>query len=175
MTLNSEKILEFSRRREVYNMVNRFAGCHFRELERKSTIPGSSLKYHLDYLSRHKIIAEVKEGNFLRYYPFSFPIENRRILNLLRQQSIRHILLLFTTQQSCTPDELVRFTSLSPSIISWHVKKLERQKIISMEKNGREKTFHLIIDRKSLTHLLLSYKESFFDTLVNNSIDLWDI
>lgn len=170
----SDPVLEFSRRKKIYQLVFQYAGCHFRDLERKSKMPASSLKYHLDYLSRHKVISEIKEGNTVRYFPLHVSFNNREILGLLRQQSIRRILLLLTIHDSCIPDEFARFLQVSPSTISWHLKKLERRKVIIGKRNGRS-IHYTLTDKQIVVNLLLSYKESFLDTLVDNAIRSWDI
>jgi len=42
-----DKFLKLETRKKIYNLVKTYAGCHFRDLERKSKLPASSIKYNL--------------------------------------------------------------------------------------------------------------------------------
>ena len=169
-----DKILELETRKKIYNLVKKYAGCHFRDLERKGKIPASSLKYHLNYLVKHKLITEKKEGNNLRYFPEEFNENNKAILGLLRQESIRKILIFLLINENCNHEDFVRFAKLSPSTISWHLRKLETKKIIISTKNGRNTYYKLILDKNEIMNLLITYQESFLDSLVNKTIEMWD-
>jgi len=54
-------------------------------------------------------------------------------------------------------------------------KKLENKGIISSNINGRNKTYKIIADENEIMSLLITYKESFFDSLVDNIIKTWDL
>ena len=71
-----EKILELRTRRRIYEVVKKFAGCHFREIERKSNLPTGTVKYHLSYLTNHGLLKEEKDKNKVRYFPREFMPEN---------------------------------------------------------------------------------------------------
>ncbi len=88
-----DKILELKNRKKIYALVQKFAGCHFRDLERKSELPTSTIRYHLSYLSRHKFIQEKKEGSYIRYFPNEFESKNKNLLGLLRQKNVRDIII----------------------------------------------------------------------------------
>jgi len=54
-------------------------------------------------------------------------------------------------------------------------KKLENKGVISSNINGRNKTYKIIADENEIMSLLITYKESFFDSLVDNIIKTWDL
>ena len=95
--VSNNKILELDLRNKIYLLVKKHAGCHFREIERKSHLPASSLKYHLDYLAKYGLIMEERNGNNIRYFPKEFNTHNKVLLSLLRQGSIRRILVFLIT------------------------------------------------------------------------------
>jgi predicted transcriptional regulator len=165
--------LELDIRRNIYELVSKFAGCHFRELERKSNLATSTLRYHLHYLTKNKLISESKEGNNIRYFPKDFKA-NKIVLGLLRQKSIRQILLHILLNNNCNHEEIVSKVQLSPSTVSWHLKKLEENNIIGFVKDGRKTKYNLLIDKNEIINLLITYQESFLDSIVNNIIEIWD-
>ena len=151
----------------------KFAGCHFREIERKSKLSTGSVNYHLSYLNKNGLIKEEKSGNNTRYFPKEFKSENNKLLGLLRQKSIRRILVYIITNKNCYHEQIVSFVKLSPSTVSWHLKKLEEEKIIGFVKKGRKTYYNLLISKDEIVNLLIIYKEGFFDSLVNNVIETW--
>ena len=168
-----KKILDLDSRKRIYDIVKKFAGCHFREIERKSKLSAGSVNYHLGYLNKHGLIKGEKENNYIRYFPKEFKSENKRLLSFLRQKSTRRILIFILTNNNCNHEQIVKFVKLSPSTVSWHLKKLEEEGIIRSIKYGRKTYYDLLIKKNEIINLLITYKESFFDSLVNNAIEMW--
>ena len=173
--LDSNKILELNSRKKIYDLVKMHPGCHFRDLERKSKIPPTSLKYHLNFLNRYGLITEVNDGKKIRYFIKGFDSQNKVLLGYLRQESIRRILLFLVSNEQNDRGSIADFVKLSPSAVSWHLKKLESRNIIKPIKDGKNTKYNLLIDKKEIISLLINYKESFLDSLVNKIIEMWDI
>src|SRR3989338_1169263 len=170
-----KKALELGARRKIYDAVREFAGCHFREIERKSGLSTGSVKYHLDYLAKKDLISHEKEGNNIRYFPRDFSSKNRKLMGLLRQKSIRKILLFILAHNNCNHEQIVKFVNLSPSTVSWHLKKLEDDKIIGFIKKGRKTFYNILIDKEEIIKLLITYRESFLNSMIDKVIEMWDV
>ena len=134
-----------------------------------------SVSYHLSYLKKHKLIKEEKDGNNVRYFPLDVPIGEEKLLMLLRQRSVRTILLFIFANEGCSHQQIVSSIRLSPSTITWHLKKLLDSEIIKSNKEGKYKKYFLNVSKKKIMDLLISYRESFFDNLVNGLIELWEM
>jgi predicted transcriptional regulator len=173
--MNSSKVLELETRKSIYNLVKEHAGSHFRDIERKTSLAASSVKYHLDYLGKHDLIIEKKDGNNIRYFPKLITSQNNQLLMLLRQKSIRNILLHLINNNHSTFKEIKESTKLSPSTVSWHLKKLRNKQVISTTKQENLASYRLTIEPRELIQLLITYKESFLDSLVNKTIEMWDM
>ena len=169
-----KRILELETRKKVYTIVKKFAGCHYREIERKSQLAAGTVKYHLSYLVRNGLLTERKNGN-VRYYPRAFKPGNKMLLGLLRQKSVRQILLFIFVHDNCNHEQIVRSGDLSPSTVSWHLKKLKEGNIISIEARGRKSFYTLLADKEEVMNLLIAYRESFLDSLVDNVIEMWEM
>ena len=170
-----DKILALETRKRIYELVKKFSGCHFREIERKSGMPHGTLKYHLNFLVKHSLLSYKKENNTLRYFPIEFKIENIGLLSFLRQNATRKIILFILENENCNHEEITKFVGLSPSTVSWHLNKLIYAGIIASKKAGRKSEFKIAIDKNEVIKLLITYKESFFDLLVNKTIEMWEI
>jgi len=47
--------------------------------------------------------------------------------------------------------------------------------VISHVKEGRKTSYKLLINEEEIMKLLVYYKESFLDSLVNKTIEMWEI
>ena len=171
----NKKILELGTRKKIYNLIKKYEGCHFRDLERKSKFPASTLKYHLDYLSKNELILEEKDRNNIRYFSKEFNTDDKELLMLLRQNSIRNILIFLLTNNNCNHEDIVKFLKLSPSTVSWHLKKLKIKNVVSSIKEGKNTKYKLVINKQQIINLLIVYQESFLDSLVNKVIESWEV
>lgn len=169
-----KEILSLDARKKIYDLVTIFAGSHFRELERKSGLSTGVVRYHLNYLSKHGLIKEEKEHNNLRYFPSYFTTGNKKLLSLLRQKSMRRIMICMILYHSCDYKQFVDFVKLSSSTISWHLKRLEEEKIIVMVKTGRKTSYNLLINKDEIIKLLIMYRGTFFDNVIDNVIEMWN-
>lgn len=172
-TKKEQEILNLESRRKIYHLVKQFSGCNFRELERKSNIPRSTLYYHLHYLTKYQLITTQKDGNKIRYFTQNVLTKDKKILTFLRQKNIRHILLFILNHTECQQKDIIHFLQLSPSTVFGYLSRLVTHHILQLIKKDRETYYCLAIEEKEIISLLITYKESFFDTLVEQTIDMW--
>lgn len=167
--------IELNTRRRIYEQINKSPGIHFRELERRLKLAVGSLQYHLQYLEKKKLIVASNDDDYLRYFVTDKNLSKneRKILSLLRRSSCRHILIQLLNNPDLNNKDLSLAVGLSPSTVSWNLNKLVEAEIIKREKIGRISRF-TIVDPSKVTELLISYKESFLDTLVDGFIEMWE-
>ncbi len=146
-----------------------------RELERKSEISYSTLKYHLHYLARKGLIVERKSEGRSRFFIKEVSVEDIEALSLLRQKNTRRILVYLTANKKVKIAELEQFTKLSASTISWYLDRLIKKMVVEKSTDGRNVTFTLSLNREKLKKVLISYKESLLDSLVDKVIEMWEI
>ncbi|MEW6722233.1 MAG: winged helix-turn-helix transcriptional regulator [Candidatus Micrarchaeota archaeon] len=168
----ADDVLALETRRRVYETVRAHAGIHFRELERRAGLPAGTARYHLAYLSRNGLIKEEKDGNLTRYFPAGFGEE--KLMALLRQKSVRDILLVLISDGELAHEQIVSAVRLSPSTVSWHLRKLEEGGAVRARKDGKKVRYSLSADRKTIMSLLITYRESFLDSLVDRVIEMWE-
>ena len=166
-----KNILELPIRRKIYRIVNKYAGCHFREIERKSGLSTGLVKYHLDYLTKYDIIKQEKIGNNVRYFTRELSDEEKRILSLLRTESYRKIIICLISNGESSHKKISDFVALSPSTVSWHLKRLVKEGVI----NSSERGYVLQIEKNKIIKLLIAYRKSFLDSLVDRTIEMWEI
>ena len=166
---------ELETRRRIYEQIKKSPGIHFRELERRLQMVVGNLQYHLQYLEKKNLIRASNDGDYVRYFvkDRSLSETERKIMSFLRRSGCRHILLQLLNNPALNNKELSQAVGLSPSTISWNLNKLVEAGIIEREKTGRISKF-TVIDPPAIAELLICYKESFLDTLVDGFIEMWE-
>jgi len=124
-------ILEFKRRREIYEFISQNSGLHMRDISRKLNVPFTSLKYHLNYLEKKGFIISRDDGKYSRYF-ISLEVgeKEKRILNCLRKRTTLHIILWFFIAVQCSQKDISRFLEKHPTTISFHLRKMIQAGII---------------------------------------------
>lgn len=169
---NQADVLELESRKKIYEVVRHHAGCHMREIQRAADLSFGMVSYHLSYLVKHSLIKEEKDGNYVRYYPVTIDIKDEKLLALLRQRSVRNILLFILMHEGCSHQEISVGVNLSPSTTTWHLKKLIDNGIVVSDKKVKGKAYSLGVPKERIVNLLITYRESFLDTLVDGLLDL---
>ncbi|MDW7732882.1 MAG: winged helix-turn-helix domain-containing protein [Methanolobus sp.] len=77
-------------------------------------------------------------------------------------------------EQGMNNKDLSSAVALSPSTVSWHLNKLVAAGVVKKAVNGRESNFE-VIDPEAVAELMITYKASFFDKLLDNFIEMWEL
>ncbi len=166
--------LELEARKRIYDTICKFPGIHMRELQRKTAMATGSLDYHLHFLYKHGMLRVEKEGRFTRYYNAfqAYSDIEKRIIAVLRQEPLRHIILYLLERKSATATEISIACGIQPSNLSGHLKSLEISGMVAYKKNGRFRNYE-IRDKDIMVKYLVVHKKSFVDKLVDNFISAW--
>jgi predicted transcriptional regulator len=157
---------------KILKVIGQNPGIRYRELARQTGYANGVLTYHLNSLEQDSFINKVKHDNITRYYPINIPSEDLKIISHLRVHSERNIILFVLNHDLCTFNEIVEQSGKAPSTISWHLRKLSEDGILSVHHG--EYNLYQVKDKKLVNQLLLTYKESLMDKVVNNLVEIVD-
>ena len=167
------KELDLETRREIFELISEYPGLHFREILRRLEISSGSLNYQLSYLTKHEIVVPISDGNLKRYYIMGKVKGNeKRILACLRNEISRGLVLFLLLNPNSQFNEIVSNFDLAPSKLAYHLKKLTEKDIIEKKKKGRT-TLYKAKNEEVIANVLISFKPSFIDSLVDNFIEAW--
>lgn len=68
-------------------------------------------------------------------------------------------------------NEIVDHVGKAPSTISWHIKKLREAGILHMI-HGNDRLLYSITDKAIVNRILLEYRETFTDRVIDNYADM---
>jgi predicted transcriptional regulator len=167
------KELDLETRREIFELISEYPGLHFREILRRLEISSGNLNYQLNYLTKHEIIVTISDGNLKRYYVMGkVKGKEKRILACLRNETSRGLVLFLLLNPNSQFNEIASNFDLAPSKLAYHLKKLVEKDIIEKTKKGRT-TLYKAKDDEIIANVLISFKPSFIDSIVENFIEAW--
>ena len=168
-----DEAVALSTRDRIYSTISKNPGLHFREVQRRTEIATGALQYHIDYLQKKHLVRSEKDGKFSRFYAVRGEEVDTELMSLLRQESVRRIVLFLMKRRRATLPQISKEVSLSASTTSFHMQKLVQSEMI-VQKNYGKKTYFSLKDKDRILELLLTYKKSFLDEVVDNFVDLWE-
>ena len=153
----------------------RSPGLHFREIQRRLGLANGALEHHLRTLLRSGIIESERDGQFVRFYPPPILHEERTYISILRQPRLREIITFLILRPESDYKTIAQELNLSPSTITWYLKRLEQMGVITREKRrGSELTCFQISEPEKLAKILSVYRQSFLDKAVDSFLDTWE-
>lgn len=164
-----DEILENEKRRNIYAVLEKNPGIHLRELQRIVDMPVATLEYHLDYMTRKRIVYAETEGHYRRYYTKPLSAEDKKVLSALRQRKMREIVLIVLTNQKVKYQSLADSLKLPHSTLSFYLKYLVTKDILTREKIGYENLYR-VKDEEQVAKVLIAYESSFSDRLVDKAL-----
>jgi predicted transcriptional regulator len=173
-------ILELETRRNIFQLIADFPGLHMREIQRKLDLSIALAEYHLRFLENSGIVTSITEEGYKRYYAkaeegeeFGFKIgfPERKILGLLRQRIPLQVTLYLLNKKQATNIEISKSLGISPSKLSFHIKKLVRTGIVRKLKRSEGKGY-TIEERERILRLLLTHRPS--QDMLDEFSDLWE-
>jgi DNA-binding transcriptional ArsR family regulator len=168
-----DESLELSTRRWIWENIQRFPGIHFRELERKTALAHGALEYHLGVLEKAGVINAEKVAANIRYFPAEVPQDDQKTLGVLRQEIARRILVSLLERPSLGNQDLARILKKSPSTVSFHLNKLEENGLINRVIESGDLRYR-IVEKDRVIRLLVVYRSSFLDRLVDRFVTSWE-
>ena len=168
-----EDILELDNRRKIYQIISKFPGMYLREMEKVLGLAVGVLEYHLSYMVKSEILSTEEEGNKIRYFiRDDVSYGDKATIGLLRQKVPRRIVLHLMLNPGIRFKDVLEQFEVSKSTLSFHMKKLVDGGIVDAVKEGRE-TSYTVRDPEGIARVILTYKASFLDTLVDRFADTW--
>jgi predicted transcriptional regulator len=108
-----------------------------------------------------------------RYFIANIPKKDSDIIGCFRSKVIRNIVFFVLKNEFCTFNEIVDHVEKAPSTISWYIKRLREAGILSTN-YGNDRFIYSITDKLIVNRVLLEYKESFTDRIIENYTDIID-
>jgi predicted transcriptional regulator len=166
--------LSLDTRRKIFELISRKPGSYAREIERELSLQFGVVQYNLGVLEEMKILTSVDDGFRKRYYVSrEVSSYDREILSVLKLKTPRRIVLFLVQNGDSSFEQILSQFDFSKSALSFHLKRLLRSRIVCENVSGSGTTTYGIIKRDEIIRVLITYRSSFVDNLVDSFIDSW--
>jgi predicted transcriptional regulator len=123
--------------------------------------------FHLNHLVKGEVLIKDESTSNSRYFVRDkFTREERKMMSFLRREMPRGIVIFLMERGGSTPHELLTAFRITHATLSYHLKRLERAGILSVEQKGRERIYS-IEDPEGMEMLLVLYRTTLLDTIVD--------
>jgi predicted transcriptional regulator len=154
--------------RFLYTLIDKFPGLYFREISNASGFSVGTLDYNLRKLKKSSFIADESIWGKKKYFSSSISSDERKIIGLLREENVRRIIGILQEHEAASCGKISSYISLSKPTISWYIKRLKTEGLLETGCGVA------LRDRKAVESVLLKYRPSFSDKLLNNFISMWE-
>jgi len=165
--------LELKTRRRIFTFIKKHPGVHERGISRHLNIPLSTVDYHLHYLTKRNLVATSDDGHYKKYYVSGdISFKEKKLLGTLRQKTQRQIIIFLLIHNERPHREICNHLKLAPSTTSFHLNKLVELGVLIKTEIGRE-TYYQVKEAEYVSDLIITYKKSFLDDMVDRFADTW--
>ncbi|MCL5408207.1 MAG: ArsR family transcriptional regulator [Candidatus Thermoplasmatota archaeon] len=162
-----------TRKDQILDFVNKNPGHHFRGIQRSLRVSTGVLQYHLSSLIKENDIIVRDINGTSCYFPSkSFNEDQFKVLSHLRNRVRNKILRVLLDGNPRPPAELKKELSVSSPTLSYHLALMTDDGILE-KVLGEKGTAYRVKDLKIFKGLIVEYKESFADKLIQDFVELW--
>lgn len=149
-------------------------GIHFRDLQRRLNLSTGTLSYNLYVLEKSGLIYSRYESGYRRYYTLDLvKKEEREIVGVLRMRTPRRILAYLLANPGCYQHEIALYLKVSQSTVSHYLKVLLGSGLIEEVREKNAKRYWIKKDKEyEIRELILRYKDSFLDKIIDSLVDI---
>ncbi|MDD1694721.1 MAG: winged helix-turn-helix transcriptional regulator [Methanoregula sp.] len=138
-------VLEQGLRARIYEHICRNPGIHLRGLAAEMDLKMGTLRYHLGVLhGKHKITVSEHAGS-VRFFENSgtYSMDEQLILRHLRNETTKTILRVLVERPTATRQDLAGAAGITGPSVSWHMKRLEEDRIVFTRREGRASVYEI--------------------------------
>lgn len=131
-------VLGHEERERLHKIIEQQPGVHFHALQRELGWNTGTLTYHLRVLEKHGFVVDRRDGLYRRFY-LSGAAPRKETFENAGPQGLRgDVLEAVRGRHGLSQTDLALALGANKQTVNYHVKALERQGLIRLEKRGRE-------------------------------------
>lgn len=162
---------------KIWQFIQANPGCHLRKIKEMIQVSQGTVQYHTDRLEKNGKVTSTRSGLYKHYFPIGvFQNNEKEILQILSQETIRQILMFIVEQQAPTQTDIVNSIGLSASSVNWHMRRLIDFRLVEEIKEGKYKRYQLQdrkVSSRYITALMRNYYPVIWEKWSDRLIDVF--
>jgi predicted transcriptional regulator len=163
--------------KRILQFIQNNPGCHLRKIREMIGISQGTVQYHTDRLEKMGRITSTRSGLYRHYFPVGiFQNNEKEILQILRQETTRQILMFIVERQAPTQTDIVNSVGISASSVNWHMRRLFESRLVEEIKEGKHKRYQLQdrrVSSKYITELMRNYYPAIWEKWSDRLIEIF--
>lgn len=136
--IGREDVLEHGKREEIFGLIRDVPGIHAHEISSRAVIGWGTTVYHLKLLENHGLIVGKRTGRYKRFFATAGgAARNVDHYAVLRNETTSAIAKHVLAHPGCIQKDLCAALDLAPSLVTWHMNRLEEVDLVKKVREGR--------------------------------------
>ena len=157
----------------VLEYIRKNPGCHLRRIRQELGIAMGTVQYQTGRLEKAGKISSTRLGLYRLYFPAGTLDKEKDLLQVLRQETARDILIFIIERGNPTHSEISDNVAMSSASVNWHIRRLVDLNLIYEEKDGKYKRYLSKGDAKLIISLMKNYYPSIWDKWSNRLAEMF--
>jgi predicted transcriptional regulator len=172
-----KKNLSNSNKERILLFIQNNPGCYLRQIRSGLELSMGSVQYHSYHLQKVGRITSTKQGGYkLHFQSGVFQDHEKKIIQVLNQETPREIILFIIEQNNPTQTDIMNRLGISAPSVSWHVKRLIDFKIVDQFRDGKYKRYKLhanLIDPELIVKVLKRHHPNLWNKWSNRLAEMF--
>ena len=159
---------------QIQQIIEQNPGIQFREIMRSSGLKNGVLSHYLGKLEKNGIIKVTRGPRQTRFFPPKITEDESIVINALRKQTPRDLLLALIKEDGLEFSQLVKEVKKSPSTVSLYLSQIVEDGLVEIKFVELKKRYHIkardLIDKliEDYRPGLLEKPTSGFEDIINS-------
>lgn len=138
-------VLDQGLRARIYEYIRQNPGIHLRGISSEMQVKMGTLRYHLNMLRQTHKIAVNGDAATVRFYENNgtYSMDERQVHKHLRNATTQAILSVLLDRPAATRQDLADAAGVTGPSVSWHMKRLEEDRIVIPRREGRMTAYEI--------------------------------
>lgn len=133
-----DEVLEHGKREEIYNLIREEPGIHAHEISSRAQIGWGTTVYHLRMLETNNLVTAQYSGRYKRFFANTGGFAaTKDMYAALKNPTTAKIAQEILRNPGITQKEISKAIGITPSLVAWHIGKLEEASLVRRVKEGR--------------------------------------
>lgn len=131
------EVMEHETRERIYALVKDAPGIHAHEIASKAGVGWGTAVYHLKMLEDHKLVVSERQGRYKRFFLAAGYTGTKDAIGAMRNATTAAVAEFIARNPGAIQREVCVALGISPSLVSWHIEKLESADLVKKLREGR--------------------------------------
>ncbi len=137
--IEKNDLLAHGTRESIYELIRENPGIHAHEISSRASIGWGTAVHHLRMMENAHLVVSKRSGRYKRFFMSAgIAPAQKEAFGVLRNDTTRSIAEFVSENPGCIQKTVCEKFNIQPSLVSWHMKKLEEADLVKKVREGRK-------------------------------------